>query len=231
MVSRASRIPSGPDAIDVAYQRTIHRTNISGLATREDYAIAFAALARETQEEICGQVVFALALRNAGVSVAGIIEVGMCPPGRPLSPELRHHLENIAEVVDATGTQVLEMRECGGPGAERFTVAARQQYGILAVAYGDLDGSSVRALAWTPDGNGWKVSAFALEQATRHGWPRASYERLSSDLAGLLPGPDSEEIANLTADRPVAATIDGGLWVPWITYAEMADLLARQVPR
>lgn len=226
-MSRARRAPSKPDSIQDAYWRAIHLTNVSGLASREHYEIAFAALGRETREEMAGQVPFALALREAGVPMKGIIEVGTYPPDVPLPPHVRQHLEDIAEVVDATGTQVLEMREQGGPAADRFTVGARQEFGIWMVAFGDIEGTRVRSLAWTPDGDGWTVSAFAQEQATRHGWPRADYEQLHTDFPGLLPAPDSEEITALTAGRPEAFPDDDGRSIPWITYAEMADLITR----
>lgn len=225
-MSPARKAPSAPDATHVAYERAIHLTNVSGLATREHYEIAFAGLGRETREEMCGQVVFALALRQAGVPMEGIIEVGTYPPDVQLPPQVRRHLEDMAEVVDATGTQVLEMRNQGAPGADRFTIGARQEYGIWMVAFGDIEGTRVRGLAWAPNGDGWKVSTLAQEQATRHGWPRANYEHLQADVDGLLPAPDSQEIADLTAGRPVAPTDDGRA-TPWITYAEMADLITR----
>ena len=77
-----------------------------------------------------------------------------------------------------------------------------------------------------PGRDAWKISAFAQEQATCHGWPRAAYEQLQADYGDLLPAPDSEEITVLTTGRPVAA-IDDVEWIPWITYAEMADLITR----
>jgi hypothetical protein len=123
----------------VAYQRAIHLTNVLGLATREHYELAFGAMGREVREEMCGQVVFALALREAGVPMKGITEVGTYPPNVQLPPPVRRHLADIAEVVDATGTQLLEMRAHGGPGARRFTIAARQEYGIWMVAFGDIE--------------------------------------------------------------------------------------------
>lgn len=228
-MSRARRAPSSPDATQDAYRRAIHRTNVTGLGTREHYEIAFAALGRETREEMCGQVPFALALREAGVPIEGIIEVGIYPPNVQLPPHVRAHLVDIAEVVDATGTQVLEMREQGGPEADRFTIGARQEYGMWMVAFGDIDGTRVRELAWTPEGDGWKVSAFAEEQATRHGWSCAAYATLQAGLADRLPAPDSEEIAHLTAGRPVGPSDDEDdeEGDPWITYAEMADLITR----
>jgi len=221
-MSRARKAASAPDATQVAYERAIHLTNVSGLATREHYEIAFGAMGREVREEMCGQVVFALALREAGIPMKGIIEVGTYPPNIQLPPHVRRHLADIAEVVDATGTQVLEMREHGGPGAHRFTIAARQEYGIVMVAFGDIEGTRVRELAWTPDGDGWQVSAFAQEQATRHGWSRADYERLQADLVDVLPAADTEEVGHLTAGRSEASTDDIE-----ISYAEMADLITR----
>ena len=225
-MSRARRAPSTPDAAEEAYWRAIHLTNVTGLATREHYEIAFAAMGRQIRAEMCGQVVFALALRQAAVPMEGVIEVGTYPPNVQLPPQVRQHLEDIAEVVDATGTQVLEMREQGGPATARFTIGARQEFGTMMVAFGDCDGTRVRSLAWTPDGDDWKISVFAQEQATCHGWPRAAYEQLQADYGDLLPAPDSEEITVLTTGRPVAA-IDDVEWIPWITYAEMADLITR----
>ena len=156
-MSRARRSSPKPDATHSAYLRAIHRTNVTGLATREDYEIAFAAVGREIREEMCGQVVFALALREAGVPIAGIIEVGTYPPNVELPPEVREHLETIAEVVDATGTQVLEMREQGGPEADRFTTAARQEYGSWMVAFGDIDGTTSERTGLDP-GRRWLES-------------------------------------------------------------------------
>lgn len=225
-MSRARTAPTEPEPVTASYRQAIHLTNVTGLAAREHYEIAFAAMGRQTLEEMCGQVVFALALREAGVPFTGLIEVSLYPPNTELPPHVREYLEDIAEVVDATGTQVLEMRERGDSEADRFTIAARQDCGILLVAFGDIDGTRVRDLAWTPDGDGWKVSAFAQEQATRYGWSRAAYERLQADVAGLLPTPDSEEVAQLTAGRTEAPTDHLG-WTPWITYAEMADLMSR----
>ena len=82
----------------------------------------------------------------------GTIEAGRHPPNDKLPPQVRTHPANIAEVVEATGTQVLEMRERGGPGADRFTLGARQGYGTFMVAFGDIEGTRLRELAWTPDG-------------------------------------------------------------------------------
>jgi hypothetical protein len=95
------------------------------------------------------------------------------------------------------------------------------------VAFGDIDGTRVRELAWTLGGEGWKVSAFAKEQAVRHGWPRANYLRPQADVDGLLPAPGSEDMAYLTAGRPAALT-DDGRTTPWITFAELVDLITHQ---
>lgn len=53
----------------------------------------------------------------------------------------------------------------------------------------------MRELAWTAERDGWKVSAFAQEQATRHGWPRANYESPHADVADRLPAANFETVA------------------------------------
>ena len=135
------------------------------------------------RDSICGEVPFAVAVRDAGIPVEAIMEVGTYPPDAEVPPHVHRDLVDIEEVVDATGTQVLEMREQGGPEAERFTVHGRQRYATLMIAFGDTLGTLVRNLAWTREGDGWKISQFAQEQAALHGWTRANYERIPKRIS------------------------------------------------
>ena len=80
------RAPSKPDTTQDADERAVHQTNVSRLANRAHDEIAFAALGREAREEMCGRVVLALALREAGVPSKGLIEAGLYPPNDQLPP-------------------------------------------------------------------------------------------------------------------------------------------------
>jgi hypothetical protein len=223
-VSSRRRAPRSDGDWPVGYRRAIYLANVTGLATREHYERSFGHLGEGLRRQLCGQVPFALALRSAGVACEGLIEVAMHPLDVELPSRVLTLLIELNEIVEATGTQVLAMREAGGPEAERFTVSGRRECGVLMVAFGDAAGTSVRELAWTSDGHGWKVSALAHDQAARHGWSRADYACLRQDTGTLLPALSSKRIRTLTAGRrPEPSEHDGAS--PWITYAEMAELI------
>lgn len=221
------RVTSGgtskSDRSRAAYRNALHRTNVTGLASRKDYKLAFPAICRQEAEHLCGLVPFHLALMEAGIACDGVGTIGLYPPNEEIPPALRQHLLEIEEVVDASGTQVMEMRESSDPRAGQFTVAARQQHGIMLVALGDAFGAHVRSLAWSTDGEGWQVSAFATTQAARYGWPRAAYQRLHVDYPELVPSRTSQEIRDLAAGRTSEGAQGGE--EPWITFLEMAELI------
>jgi hypothetical protein len=208
-----------------AYLRTIHRTNVTGMATRHDYELAFAAIGAETRQSLCGWVPFLVALRDARIDCEGPGTVGLYPPGEDLPPELRAFLQEIDEVVEASGTQVLHMREGGGARSQQFSVAGRQERGILMVALGDAEGSKVREVAWSSSEEGWKVSSHAVRQSRRYGLSRPQYEALHASDLKVLPGAESKKLHTLTAGRrPGSLTTESGD-KPWITFAELAPLV------
>lgn len=90
------------------YKAVIYRTNVSGLASVEDYSVAFGALAAENREWLCAQLpLFEVLERVCGPVTDVPMVVLLHPPGGPLPAEIQHGLEHLEEVVTATGTQVL----------------------------------------------------------------------------------------------------------------------------
>jgi hypothetical protein len=217
----ATRLPHGTDA----YFRAIHRTNVTGMATRHDYELAFAAIGAENRQALCGWVPFLVALRDAGIDCEGPETVGLYPPGEDLPPELRALLQEIDEVVEASGTQVLHMREIGGARSQQFSVAGRQEGGILMVALGDAQGSKVREAAWSSSEQGWKVSSRAARHSRRYGLSRPQYEALHAADLKVLPGPESKKLQTLTAGRRAGGPTTESGDKPWITFAELAALV------
>lgn len=224
----ASRITAWSGPLD-AYWRAVHLSNVTGLASLKHYEAAFAGLGRDSRANLCGWVPFLFALRNAGIECEGLATVGLYPPNAELPPKLRQQLLEIEEVVEASGTQVLEMRESEGPRAEQFTISARQEFGITLVALGDASGTKMRSMAWSADGAGWSISSFALEQAACHGWPRAAYQYLHQQHPGRVPSPKSVIIRGLTAGRPEGGTDAQSSEPPWITFLEMAELIGGRI--
>jgi hypothetical protein len=223
-MSRAFTGRIGGDALTQEYRRAIKKANVTGLAAREHYEMVFAALAAEQRQALCGSVPFAVALRDVGMDVGGVAFVGVHPPGAELPADVVEALVEINEVVEATGTQILAMREAGGAKAAHFGVSGRRDCGIFMMAVGDVQGSRVRDLSWTQDQTGeWVVSSFATEQAQLHGWPRSIYECVRADLAVLAPA-SSEEVQALTQGRQEAVR-EGRDDRPWITFAELAELV------
>ena len=70
------------------YKAVIHRTNVSGLASLEDYRVAFRALAAENREWLCAQLpLFEVLYRVCGLVADVPMMALMYPPGEPLPAE------------------------------------------------------------------------------------------------------------------------------------------------
>ncbi len=88
------------------YNAVIHRTNVSGLASVEDYSVAFGALAAENREWLCAQLkLFEVLYRVCGLVTDVPMMALLHPPGEPLPAEIQHGLEHLEEVVTATGNK------------------------------------------------------------------------------------------------------------------------------
>ncbi len=205
------------------WARTIHRTNVTGLGTRRDYELAFVALAREQREALCARVPFHVGLRNNGVSIGHLGALGAYAPDEQLPQELSDRLAVINEVVEASGTQIVEMRQNGGERSEEFSVEGRMNAGILMVAVGDTDASLLRQTAWASDGKGgWKFSAVTEDAATRDGLSREDFECMVDDLGGVLPSVDSPAVVGArTIDQEAQCLAPGS----WISYSTLSSLL------
>jgi len=116
------------------WARIFHRTNVTGLGTRRDYELAFASLACEQRKLLCAPVPFLVGLRNNGVSIGHLTAPGAYAPHERLPQELRDRLAVMNEVVEASGTQIVEIRQNGGERSEEFSVEGRMNAGILMVA-------------------------------------------------------------------------------------------------
>lgn len=204
-------------------RRVYQRTNVTGLARRRDYEMAFGPLARERREAMCAPVPFLVALRDRGVPVVSLGGVAAYAPDEHLPQDLQKLLADMNEVVEATGTQILEMRENGGEQSCDFSVRGRQELGILMVALGDARASRLRETAWTGNGQGaFKFSAVTKRAAARDGLSRADYKRMAKDLKSALPPFDSLAVTRVrTTDREVEG-IDSTIW---ISYASLAALV------
>ncbi len=205
------------------WARTIHRTNVTGLGTRRDYGLVFASLAYEQREALCALVPFLVGLRNNGVSIGDLTALGAYAPDEQLPQELRDRLAVINEVVEASGTQIVEMRQNGGERSEEFSVEGRMNAGILMVAVGDTDASLLRQTAWDRDGRGgWKFSAVTEDAATRDGPSREDFECMVDDLGGVLPSVDSPAVVGArTIDQEAHCLARGS----WISYSSLSSLL------
>ena len=152
------------------YKAVIYRTNVSGLASLEDYRVAFGALAAENREWLCAQLpLFEVLYRVCGLVTDVPMIALMHPPGEPLPAEIQHWLGYLEEVVTATGIQVLEARESTEPSQEDFSVRGRQDCAIAFLALGDVDGDAIRRLAWERHGDNWRHSQYVIELAAREG--------------------------------------------------------------
>lgn len=210
-------------AVLTDYRQAIRATNVTGLASRRQYELVFKASARETRNYLCAWVPFMRAMQDAGLPQDGVVSVGLFPPGLPLSKSLQRSLREIEEVVNASGTQVLEMREGGGVRSRQFTVEGRQECAIALIALGDVCGTAVRVRSWVRTGRTWEVSAFALRQASLYGWSLEEYERLHRDFPELVPAPWSPALQGVpTGSNGTDSEADGR---PWITFEAMATLI------
>src|SRR4051812_19193466 len=102
------------------YFRVIRRTNETGLAGRDDYEVAFGAMASEEREGWIAWAPYLALLREAGVYIGGVGVVAAFRPDEDLPSDIVQQLERIDQVVEATPTQVLHMREQGGQDAADF---------------------------------------------------------------------------------------------------------------
>ncbi len=88
------------------YNSVIYRTNVSGLASLEDYSVAFKALGAENREWLCAQLpLFEVLDRVCGLVTDVPMMALLHPPGEPLPAEIQHRLEHLEEVVTATGNK------------------------------------------------------------------------------------------------------------------------------
>jgi len=144
-------------------------------------------------------------------------------PHEQLPQELRDRLVVMNEVVEASGTQIVEIRQNGGERSEEFSVEGRMNAGTLMVAFGDTDASLLRQTAWARDGRGgWKFSAVTEDAATRHGLSREDFERMVDDLGGVLPSVDSPAVVGArTIDQEAHCLARGS----WISYSSLSSLL------
>ena len=203
--------------------RTIHRTNVTGMGTRRDYELACASSANQHRKAFCALVPFLVGLRNNGVSIGDLGALGAYAPDEQLPQELRDRLAVVNEVVEASGTQIVEIRQNGEERAEEFSVEGRMNAGTLMVAFGDTDASLLRQTAWARDGKGgWKFSAVTEDAATRHGLSREDFERMVDDLGGALPSVDSPAVAGARAIDQEAHCLARG---SWISYSSLSSLL------
>ena len=205
------------------WARTIHRTNVTGMGTRRDYELAFASSAHQHRKALCAPVPFLVGLRNKGVSIGHLGALGAYAPHEQLPQELRDQLAVMNEVVEATGTQIVEIRQNGGKRSEEYSVEGRMNAGTLMATFGDTDASLLRQTAWTRDGKGgWKFSAVTEDAATRDGLSREDFECMVDDLGGVLPSVDSPAVVG-------ARTIDQEAhclaWGSWISYSSLSSLL------
>jgi hypothetical protein len=229
-VPSAPRRPPRAKGPMEAYWRAIRLTNETGLAGRKDYEISFQHLGAEVHAECCGAVPFYRALIDAGVPCAGWGTVGLYPPDEDLPGEIWSFLLEADEVVEASATQVLAMREAGGARAEQFSPEGRQQLGILMVGLGDVVGSRVRRSAWTSVKGEMRISDFALEKAREKGWSRVSFEQLHRNLPDLVPSAQSKVVRDMTCDRQEGGPESECCDPPWITYEHLAQLI-EEAPR
>ena len=219
---RAASVRKSSDPL-ADWARTIHRTNVTGLGTRRDYELAFASLASQHLKALCAPVPFLVGLRNNGVSIGHLGALGAYAPHEQLPQELRDRLAVMNEVVQASGTQIVEIRQNGGERSEEFSVEGRMNAGTLMAAFGDTNASLLRKTAWARDGKGgWKFSALTEDAAPRHGLSREDFERMVDDLGGALPSVDSPAVAGARAIDQEAHCLARG---SWISYSSLSSLL------
>lgn len=222
------------------YNAVIHRTNVSGLASLEDYRVAFGALAAENRELLCAQLpLFEVLHRVCGPVRDAPMMALMYPPGEPLPAEIQHRLEYLEEVVTATGTQVLEALESTEPSREDFSVRGRQDCAVGFLSLGVVDGDAIRRLAWERHGDNWRHSRYVIELAAGKGLSRDQYEKFRQPLSAWLPPADHADVlAAVTAERATTSKEKEKprlSWffevkpdVPWISFAGMARLVEQQ---
>lgn len=217
------------------YTQAIHRTNETGLASVNDYRVAFGPLAEETRESSCAQVPVFAALERVGVPIGGVASLVMHPPGEPLPEALRESFRELEEVVTATTTQVLEARQSGGPRADAFSVGGRQTSATSVLALGEAEGDAIRRTVWERDGETWRHSEYIAESATNNGLTRDEYREFQQCLAAHLPPPGDPDVLAKARQEPASIFADIGAsyhpWMssrPWISFADISDLIDRQ---
>jgi hypothetical protein len=131
-----------------AYRAKLEQTNVTGLASLADYEATHRGEGRRRRDWIVAvtPVFCAISIREGPLS--GLATLGMHPPGERLPKEQVEALEYMAEVVHATGAQILEMRDSDDPKAMDFTVRGRIELAIWYLALGGREGMAVRELAW-----------------------------------------------------------------------------------
>jgi len=221
------------------HKAVIYRTNVTGLASLEDYRVAFEALAAENRESWCAQLPLFHALSRVGGPVTDVrMVVLMSPPGESLPAEIQHRLGHLEEVVTATGTQVLEARESTDPSREDFSVRGRQDCAVVFLALGDVEGDAIRRLAWERHGDQWRHSRYVTKLASRKGLSRAEYEEFRESLSAWLPPAGHPDVlATATAEQATSTADQEKSYlfrifeepdVPWISFADMARLAGQQ---
>ncbi len=211
-----------------SHRSCIHRTNVTGLASLQDYKVAFGALARENREWLCAQVPLFTKIHRVSGLDDDVAWVAMFPPGEPLPEGIQRGLSRLEEVVTATGTQVLEARESNTPFASDFSVSGRQDCAIRFLTLGDAEGNPIRRLVWERRGSIWQHSPYVLELAASRGLSRREYERFREPWSQYLPPADDPEVLANAEAQPTTLIRNRKIG-PWITFAYMSDhLIDRQ---
>ncbi len=212
------------------YRRAIIATNKTGLASLDQYRLAFGPLARETRSSLCAQTLLFAALRH-GASVSGVMTVGTYPPSALLPKALRQELAEVEDVVTATGTQVLEMRDSSEPLASLYTLRGRQDCAVFYLALGDSKGSLIRSLVWERQGAAWRPTESVRALAASTGLSRAQYETFRKPLSNWLPPADSSDILAVAHSKQAASGGNSNSSGPWISYAALTELVKQKNDR
>ena len=205
-----------------ARRALLERTNVTGLASLRDYTATHSADARDLRDWIVAftPVFDAMAIRS-GEPVSGLPTVGIHPPDQRLPRAQVQDLQHMAEVVHATGTQILEMRNSGGPQAADFSVQGRMALVSWFLALGGIDGMAVRELVWVREDSRWHYSSRAQQLSRTMGMTRAEYQHFrQSPLHRWLPVAPDRPTAEAQARREPEERP-----IPWISFQRITDLL------
>lgn len=210
------------------YRRALWRTNRTGLASLSDYKITFAGLARERREWLCATASLHYQLSKVADEMRGIGTINIHRPGTSLPVGLRQELAHLTEVVFATGTQILEIRDSSDPRAAQFSVQARMECATWYLALGDPEGAQVRERIWEREGRTWHLTNYATDLAQQRGMSKPEYVQFRSGLKKSLPPAEEIGVAWRAEEAPALRGSPSARRArgPWITYEAVANLLA-----